>query len=198
MSLTPFNGYLYAGTWVEDPGVHGAEIWRSNTGNNGSWTRVVSNGFDNDNDNNAILSMKVFDGALYAATGHQSTGGEVWRTSDGGQLVPGQHWRLRQRRQSTWCRWRSSAASCTPARGIPPPAARSGARRTVRPGNACLQGGFGNVDNRQIAALIAFRGEFFVLAGNFVTGPEVWRSSTGDFGSWRKVIDGALEADGQH
>ena len=55
-----------------------------------------------------------------------------------------------------------------------------------------MQGGFGNVDNRQIAALIVFRDELVVLAGNFVTGPEVWRSATGDSGSWRKVIDGGF------
>lgn len=57
-----------------------------------------------------------------------------------------------------------------------------------------MLGGFGATDNRQIAALIHFRGELFAVAGNFVTGPEVWRSNSGDIGSWQQVVDGGFGA----
>ncbi|MCB0199485.1 MAG: SMP-30/gluconolactonase/LRE family protein [Caldilineae bacterium] len=189
MSLTPFNGYLYAASWVWDSTIHGAEIWRSSTGNNGSWTRVVSNGFNNANDNYAILSMKAFNGYLYAATGHASSGGELWRTNDGvnweqvnangfgsadnirivslerfgGKLYAG-----------TWNSatggeiWRSSNGTSW---------------------ERVMQGGFGNSANTDIGALIVFRNELFVMVGNRATGPGVWRSASGDSGSWRKVMD---------
>ena len=52
-----------------------------------------------------------------------------------------------------------------------------------------MQGGFGNSANTDIGALIVFRNELFVMVGNRATGPGVWRSASGDSGSWRKVMD---------
>ncbi len=192
MTLTPFDGYLYAGTLVANTGIHGAEVWRSSTGDSGSWIRVASNGFDNDPNNGAILSMRVFAGALYAATANSVGGGEIWRTGEGMQ----------------WTQVNAGgfgSAGNTQTISLETFAGKlyAGTRNASSGGEIwrttdgtswerVLQGGFGNVDNRQIAALVAFRGEIFALAGNFVTGAEVWRSATGDSGSWRKVIDGGF------
>lgn len=189
MSLTAFNGYLYAGTWVEDSNNHGAEIWRSNTGNNGSWTRVVSNGFNNDTGNYAILSMEVFNGNLYAATGNGTTGGEIWRTGDG----------------TTWTQVNANGfGSGDNIRAVSLETfggklyagtwnnATGGEIWRTSNGTSWEQvmlGGFGNSANTDIGALIVFRNELFVMVGNRTTGPEVWRSANGDGGSWRKVMD---------
>jgi hypothetical protein len=83
-----FSDTLYAGTRVYTS-MHGAEIWRNGSGDSGDWQRVVSNGFDGDVNNTAVLSFETFNGCLYAGTASrvygtsQSTGGEVWRTNDG-------------------------------------------------------------------------------------------------------------------
>ncbi len=87
--LIEFGSQLYASVWSYTR-THGAEIWRSTSGNTNDWTRVVTNGFGNAN-NMVIHSLEVFSGSLYAGTygynfwgpPYTSSGGEVWRTSDG-------------------------------------------------------------------------------------------------------------------
>jgi sugar lactone lactonase YvrE len=85
MRLAVFNNQIYAATWSYTS-THGAEIWRSSTGNAGDWTRVVSNGLG-DATNQAVLTMEVFNGALYAGTysyiGPGLDGADVWRSTDG-------------------------------------------------------------------------------------------------------------------
>jgi len=85
--LAPFKDQLYAATWSYTT-THGAEIWRSSTGDSGDWTRVVTDGFGDVN-NAAIMTMETFGDHLYAGTYNwdsaamTSTGGTVWRTGDG-------------------------------------------------------------------------------------------------------------------
>lgn len=194
MALAVFNDHLYAGTWVGDTSVHGAEIWRSATGDNGSWTRVVSNGFNNDPNNGAVLSMKSFGGALYAATMNWASGGEVWRTSNGVQWT-----------QVNSNGFGNGANTSVSSLEVFNGRLYAGTRHSFGGGEIwrttngtswepVMLGGFGTTDNRQIAALIHFRGELFAVAGNFVTGPEVWRSNSGDIGSWQEVVDGGFGA----
>jgi len=189
MTLAPFNGYLYAGTWCWDTSVHGAEIWRSSTGNSGSWTRVVSDGFNGDSNNEAILSVEVFNGYLYAATGNGDTGGEVWRTNDG----------------TTWIQANADGFGDADNTRVVSLEVLNGSLYAGTWNSAdggeiwrttngttweqVMSDGFGNVDNRDIASLIAFDSYLYAIVGNFNTGPEVWRSSTGNSGSWQKVID---------
>jgi len=189
MTLAGFNGYLYAGTWRSDTGVHGAEIWRSSTGNTGSWARVVSDGFNGDSSNRATLSMEVFDGYLYAATDNGNTGGETWRTSGG----------------ATWTQanadgFGDAANTRVVSLEVFDDKLYAGTWNSADGGEIwrtangtswerVMSGGFGNVDNSDIASLITFDGGLYVIVGNFDTGPEVWRSSTGNTGSWQKGID---------
>ncbi|MBN1139865.1 MAG: hypothetical protein JXM73_25055, partial [Anaerolineae bacterium] len=83
--MTVFSGTLYAGTWSYTS-THGAEIWRSDTGDNGDWENVAANGLG-DPSNVAVLTMEEFDGNLYAGiyswNAGQPAGCEVWRTADG-------------------------------------------------------------------------------------------------------------------
>jgi hypothetical protein len=85
MRLAVFNNQIYAATWSYTS-THGAEIWRSSTGNAGDWTRVVTNGLGDAN-NISGLTMEVFNGALYAGTysniGPGLDGADVWRSTDG-------------------------------------------------------------------------------------------------------------------
>lgn len=188
MSMAVFGGYLYAGTW-SDAAAHGAEIWRSSTGDSGSWTRVVNDTVFGDGDNAAILSMGVFNNNLYVVTQNTTTGGEVWRTSNGttwtqvntdgfgssgnvravslaifdGQLYAGT-WNSVSGAQI----WRTS----------------NGTTWTQVVGD-----GFGRTENVEIASLTVFDNQLIAVVGNFVTGAEVWRSSTGNNSNWQRVID---------
>lgn len=189
MALAPFDGYLYAGTWSYDLEDHGAEIWRSPSGDGSSWTRVVSDTLFGDGDNVAIMSFEVFSDHLYAATSNGNTGGEIWRTGDGTtwtqanadgfddadnsyvvslEVFDGQLYAGTWNSDSGGEVWRT-------ANGIN--------------WDQVMSGGFDDAHNRDVASLIAFGGDLYVIAGNFNTGPEVWRSSGGDAGSWQKVTD---------
>ena len=84
MRLGVFNNQIYAGTWSYTD-THGAEIWRSDTGDAGDWERVVSNGLSGPA-NKAVLTMEEFNGAFYAGTYSyigDYDGADVWRTTDG-------------------------------------------------------------------------------------------------------------------
>lgn len=77
--LTAFNGALYAS--VSNPN-SGIEVWRSNTGNPGSWTQVVSDGLGNSLTNDRT-GLRVYNNQLYLVAQNSTTGLEVWRTADG-------------------------------------------------------------------------------------------------------------------
>ena len=97
--LEVFNGSLYAGTFQVDfsstlsgpEAVNlsdGCEIWRSSTGDPGTWEHIVGDGapvpagFGNEN-NTGVLSMEVFKDKLYVGTYNFKDRAELWRTSDG-------------------------------------------------------------------------------------------------------------------
>ncbi len=84
LSLKAFNGWLYAGTWSADTGVHGAEIYRSDTGDLNDWDVVYNSSVPGYSTPGAVMVMEVFDGFLYAGLMNWNTSGaELWRTSDG-------------------------------------------------------------------------------------------------------------------
>ncbi len=80
-SMALFDGYLYVGTRST---VSGCQIWRSATGNAGTWQKVADNGFSGDTRVLSVIVLIAFNGYLYAGTGgsvdHALT---LWRTSDG-------------------------------------------------------------------------------------------------------------------
>ena len=200
MSLAVFDGYIYATTWSYTT-THGAEIWRSSTGNSGAWTRVVSNGLG-DPSNTAGLTMEAFDGALYAGsysfdenTG-KPTGCEVWRTTDG----------------STWTRVVTDGfgnANCFAAGAL---AGFNGHlyaglgiwdpnTRNYEPGqiwrcsatSACdeasdwsqvMANGFGKPQNNTIGSLWVFMDHLYAYVSN-PEGLEVWRTADGT--QWEQV-----------
>ena len=103
-----FSDTLYAGTHDNN----GLEIWRSETGNSGEWTRVVAGG--NGQASNALVTgfmevkgmfyvawdrvvtggfnsthnsqtggFAIFNEELYVGTRNDITGGQLWKSSDG-------------------------------------------------------------------------------------------------------------------
>lgn len=177
-----FNGALYATTWSYSEG-RGGEIWRSTTGNSGSWTRVVNNGFGDPN-NVVALSLAVFDGALYAGTLNTAVGGQIWRSADGFTWEPvnasgfgyGSNWAVSALAAfDGWLyahvRDRGEIWRCQTCNG-------TDWQRVVLPG-------FGNAASTRAGALEATNDTLYAVMGNYSTGLEVWRTHDGL--AWQQV-----------
>ncbi len=78
VDLKTVNGYLYATTFNL---VTGTEVWRSQTGDPGSWNQVVDTGFGDAN--NLTAGIDTYNGSLYAGTTNVITGAEIWASPDG-------------------------------------------------------------------------------------------------------------------
>lgn len=177
-----FDGQLYASTWSYSA-AHGAEIWRSPSGNAGSWTRVAANGFG-DNQNEAIISFAVFGGQLYAGTINEVTGGQIWRSADG----------------VTWSPVNAAGFGFSSNWAISALAAFDGSLyASVRDGGqvwrcqVCdgsdwqrvVDAGFGNATTNKASALAVMDGALYLVIGNYSTGLEVWRTQDGS--AWQQV-----------
>jgi hypothetical protein len=190
-----FSDTLYASTWSYTS-THGAEIWRSSTGNTGSWARVVSNGFDGDANNGAVTAMGVFNGRLYAGTDNRnfttgsSTGAEVWRTGNGSAWQ-----QVNTDGFGTANNVAVSALAEFDGRLYASTATESGVGAQVWRCQVCansdwqrvVDNGFGNSATGDLSALEVFEGQLYFIVGNSTAGLEIWRSDTGDSGDWEQV-----------
>jgi PKD repeat protein len=191
-----FDDTLYATTWSYTTD-HGAEIWRSSTGIAGDWTRVVTNGFGDAN--NQIVAMEVFNGYLYAGTYNwnsiaiTSTGGEVWRTNDGttwtqvnadgfgstDNLIVSSFAVFNDYLYAGIDNWNFTARSSTGAQAW---------RCQVCDGSDWQQvmgNGFGNPRTHGMSALEVFDNHLYFVVANSTTGMEVWRTVDGT--NWEQV-----------
>jgi uncharacterized protein YjiK len=143
--LVVFHNQLYAGAWTWDDGIDangGGEVWRSPSGNTGTWSQVVSGGFD-DVTNSDIWRLGVFKDSILAATWSSTTthGLEIWRSSSGNA--------------GSW--------------------------------SQVVPNGFGDANNEGIASLQEFNDYMYVGTYNSQTGGEVWHSQSGDASTWEQV-----------
>jgi len=79
-----FNNYMYTTT---DYGTGGGKVFRSATGDTGSWTLVNTPGFG-DSNNASVDAMIEFGSNLYITTANSSEGAEVWRSDSGTSWTP--------------------------------------------------------------------------------------------------------------
>jgi len=180
-----FNNQLYASTWSYTD-THGAEIWRSSTGNSGSWTQLVANGFGDAN-NSGVSSFEEFNSYLYAGTNNGVTGGEVWRTHDG----------------TTWIQVNTDGFGTASNLAASSFAVFDGYLYTgtynsdtggeVWRCQGCdnsdwqkvVNNGFGKADNRNVDSLVAFGDFLYAGTYNPITGMEIWRTTDGT--TWEQV-----------
>ncbi len=171
---------------------NGAEIWRSNTGDSGDWTRVITNGFG-DAHNGVVNTLEVFNSYLYAGTINwnttalTSTGGEVWRTSDGitwTQVNTSGFGTIHNYQVSALAGFNNYlyASTTHDSEGV-----------QVWRCQACdgsdwtkmVNNGFGNAHTNAASALIVFDSRLYFVVGNFDTGLEVWRTANGT--NWEQI-----------
>jgi len=186
-TFTSFNGMLYAATLNPSDG---AEIWRSSTGNSGSWQRVTSQGLGGGSAYFIVTSLTTFKGQLYAGVeATAGTGAQVWRSSNGttwtlvsdngfgdtnnyqtgsSVVYRGQLYMTTRNDVTGSQLWRSS----------------NGINWVQVVGD-----GFGDINNYKIESLTTFDGALYAAANNWVTGVQLWRSTDGI--NWTQInVDG--------
>ena len=77
-SMKKFNGFLYIGT-IND--VKGCQIYRSESGNKGTWKQVNESGFGHGLDSAGARNMIVYKNLLWVVTSSWRIGTQVWITN---------------------------------------------------------------------------------------------------------------------
>lgn len=189
--LIVFGENLYAATWSWDTAIHGAQIWRSPSGDENTWTRVLDDAVTGESENEAVVSLVEFGGRLYAGTWNRATGGELWSTIDG----------------TEW------SQAHTDGFGVPENSAvislavhdeylYAAFRNTASGGqiwrsldgeswSPVITDGFGDAANTR-PQLIVFKGRLYAVTGNLESGSQIWRTSSGDPDAWELLMSGGF------
>ncbi|MCS6845028.1 MAG: hypothetical protein NZ528_12020 [Caldilineales bacterium] len=162
------------------------------TGSVVGWARVNTPGFGDPR--NALGPLAVFNGQLYAGTWSNADGHpvQVWRTADG----------------KTWTAFHPPVSSATESLydlqvhegylyvGLDRDDGAGGEiwRTDSVTWKRVVAGGFGNAANVGVNALASFGGHIYAVTVNNSTGPEIWRSASGDVGEWSQVSTPALSS----
>ena len=201
MSMKAFGNYLYAGTWSWDMSDHGAEIYRSTTGDLGSWTKVFDDAIPSHHAADAIMVMEVFSNNLYAGMSNWSHGGaELWRTSDGttwsqvnldgfGDLENRRIISLAESNGKLYAGIQNYDATLPLSNGAQVWRSVDGTTW-----EKVVDSGFGDPNNWGVGGLIVYHSQLYAIVNNLnftnnnqTRGMEVWRSSTGDLNDWERV-----------
>lgn len=196
-----FNNELYVGAFKTVESHLGADIYKSPTGDAGSWVPVMTNGNGNAN-SFSITSLKAFGGFLYAAMGNEVDGVQVLRSNNG----------------TTWtavvnngftggcgttvkvlCNWDAGGFSVfnnnlyLGARNEIPeqwsiPSSQGGVLYRTADGTTwtpVTTNGFGNVQNTKIEGTVTYNNVLYALTFNATawenpaTGLQIWSSADG-------------------
>jgi hypothetical protein len=186
-ALAVFSNALYAATsnWTS-----GVEVWRSTSGNAGSWAQVNADGFGlTPAATSQDIAMDVYNGYLYVGLARlaPTMTAELWRTSNG----------------TTWTSVftnglapnNTSVSAIAEFKGALYISLRNTATgsQVWRSTNGLnwtnvFTGGLGNRQNGRPYGLIPFGGHLYVVFSNLSTGAEVWRTADGM--NWQQVASG--------
>lgn len=193
--LGVYEGQLYAATWSYTD-THGTEVWRSSSGNAGTWERVVENGWG-DPTNWAVISMENFNGALYASTlssiGEFENGAEIWR-------FDGENWSnitptelvnddityaitLKAFNGYLYAGVAHNGAEiwrCSQDSGCDAP----------EDWQKLIGAGFGNPNNTRVDGFQIFEGRLYAITSNYNQGSEIWSSRDGV--EWAPSVQGGF------
>jgi len=184
-AMVEFNGNLYAGA-SKDEDEGGLSIYRSSTGDSGTWSPVVTGG-NGDQNNVLIDQFIVFNGSLYAVGKNKTLGAFVWKASADG---------------NTWTRVNNLGFG-TPLQQEAITAAvfnnalyvgtynNSNAFAYIGPAQVwrstdgtnwenVVVSGFGDNNNLAIWSMFVYAEELYAITGNNVTGSELWKTADGD------------------
>jgi len=182
-----FKRQIYVSTWNI---TNGLEIWRSSTGDAGSWTKMTK-GFGSA-ENRSVVGFEIFNGYLYAGTFdafiNNALGGEVWRSSDGAawsQVNMGGFGDAENHVISALAAFNSYLYAITTHTGD------SGAeiwRCQTCDGSdwvIVVNNGFGDADAGRPSGLEVYNDQLYAVIGDYNAGLDVWRTDNGT--SWEQV-----------
>lgn len=179
-ALAVYNNMIFAGV---SNSVTGAQVWRSFTGDNNSWTKVAPTTPGTEPSKITGFAEFSFDGGLYATVESESPA-QVWRSYGG-------VWEIIV-----------SDGFGNPGTSLTGGLVEFGGFLYVGAGNAAegaqlwrtgdgetweqvISPGFGDQNNREIEAVFVFQNQLHVGTSNAVTGIEIWRSPDGAL--WEQI-----------
>jgi hypothetical protein len=180
-TLAVFSNAIYAATSAED-GV--MQIYRSASGDAGSWAPVVSDGFGGGGVWQDV-TMDVYGGYLYLGIGRAGVA-ELWRTNDGVTWSPVFTDGLAANNTNVSAMAEFNGAFYIGLRNV----TTGGEVWRTTDGTTftrVFDGGLGDPNNGRPYGLQVFNGYLYLVFGNLVTGAEVWRTSDGM--TWEQVGD---------
>jgi hypothetical protein len=170
--MVVFSNTLYAATSAA-----AVEIWRSSTGNSGSWQPVMQDSFGNPN-NSYVSGAAVMSGTLYFSVVNGVDGITIWRTTNG----------ITWTQASTYGFGNAAnagAGGLATLNGY----LYAGTRNDTTGGqiwryngttwSQVVADGFGNVNNFRIDSLYTINNWLFAVARNSTTGLQVRRTTNG-------------------
>jgi hypothetical protein len=199
--LGAFNGMLYVTTTLGHNDTGSAQIWRSRTGDKGTW-KLATNNFGNNTTYTSMLT--AFKGNAYF-TGTDADGVHIWRSADGKNWNTVGQDLLNDPAYTNWYATNPVAFNGSLYVGTNPmvfafaPASqyKGGQLYRSRDGlhwQMVLANGFGGTQSPSgIDGLIVYRDQLYALSNDLA--PDgysfgityVWRSRTGNPGDWVKV-----------
>ena len=186
-TFTSFRGMIYAAALND---AAGAELWRSDTGSEGSWQPVVTDGFGGGPAYHVITSLTVFRGELYAALeAMPGIGAQVLRSANGTdwtQVSEDGFGDVNNYQTGASAEYRGFLYVAT-LNDV------TGAQLWRTPDGTTweqvVSDGFGDVMNRKIESVFVYNGALYAVANNPEAGVDIRRSTDGV--SWTQVnVDG--------
>jgi hypothetical protein len=176
-----FSNTIYAATSANN-GV--LQIYRSASGNAGSWTPVVNDGFGGAGVSQDV-TMDVYGGYLYVGIGRGIVA-ELWRTNDGTIWSPVFTNGLSANNTSVSAMAEFGGAFYIGLRNVTTGGEvwRTTNGTTFTP---VFDHGLSDSDNGRPYGLDVLNGHLYLVFSNLVTGAEVWRTSDGT--NWQQVGD---------
>ena len=183
-ALAVYNGMIYAGVRNQ---VTGAQIWRSFTGDNNTWTQIAPDTPGKVPASVTGFTEFGFDGGLYAAIESEAPA-QIWRSYGGAWEVVindgfGDANTLLAGGMAEFLGNLYAGAGNT-AVGAQLWRSSDGDIWTQ-----AITPGFGDSNNQQIESVYVFQNQLYVSVKNTVTGMEIWRSADGTL--WEQTnLDG--------
>jgi len=181
-ALAVFSNEVYAAT----SNVNGTlQIYRSTSGDSGSWTPVVSDGFGS-NGVAQDVTLDVYGGYLYIGLGRNGVA-ELWRTNNGTVWSPVFTDGLAINNSFVSAMADFNGTLYIGLRNF----ATGGEVWSSTDGinfNPVFTGGLGNPNNRRPYGLHVFYGRLYLVFTNTTTGAEIWRTANGT--TWEQIIVG--------
>ncbi len=172
--LAEYNGLLYAGATNL---ISGAQIWRSYTGDNNTWTQVAPAMPGTDAASVTGLAVFNVDGGLYAAV--ESDGpAQIWR-SYGGDWTTVMSDGFGDSRTTSTGGMAEFAGYLYVGAGHEEDGAQLWRTHDGTTWEPVTNPNFGNANNQKVEMIFVFQNQLYISVKNGQTGIELWRSTDG-------------------